>query len=84
MDVNFVGKVIDEKQEQDDKYIVFSFFELRIKYNLTEEQISEFLKLSKNRLENTKYKVYFTGEEFTYQGKTRKVLDNELMIAIKE
>ena len=84
MDVNFVGKVIDEKQEQDDKYIIFSFFELRIKYNLTEEQISEFLKLSKNRLENTKYKVYFTGEEFTYQGQTRKVLDNELMIAIKE
>ena len=84
MDVNFVGKIIDEKQEQNDKYIVFSFFELRIKYNLTEEQISEFLKLSKNRLENTKYKVYFTGEEFTYQGQTRKVLDNELMIAIKE
>ena len=84
MDVNFVGKIIDEKQEQNDKYIVFSFFELRIKYNLTEEQISEFLKLSKNRLENTKYKVYFTGEEFTYQGRTKKVQDNELMIAIKE
>ena len=84
MDVNFVGKIIDEKQEQNDKYIVFSFFELRIKYNLTEEQISKFLKLSKNRLENTKYKVFFTGEEFTYQGQTNKVKDNELMIAIRE
>ena len=84
MNVNFVGKIIDEKQEQNDKYIVFSFFELRVKYNLTEEQISEFLKLSKNRLENTKYKVFFTGEEFTYQGQKKKVKDNELMIAIKE
>lgn len=84
MDVNFVGKIIDEKQEQNDKYIVFSFFELRVKYNLTEEQIGEFLELSKNRLENTKYKVFFTGEEFTYHGQTKKVQDNELMIAIKE
>lgn len=82
MDVNFVGKVIDEKQEKNEKYIVFSFYELRVKYNLTEDEISKFLELSKNRLENTNYKVYFTGEEYTYQGITKKVQDNELMVAI--
>ena len=40
--------------------------------------------LSKNRLENSNYKVYFTGESYTYLGQTKKVKDNELMIAIKE
>ena len=52
MDVNFVGKVIDEKQESNERYIVFSFYELRVKYNLAEDEISKFLELSKNRLEN--------------------------------
>ena len=84
MDVNFVGKVIDEKQEKDEKYIVFTFYELRVKYDLTEDEISKFLELSKNRLENTNYKVYFYGEEYTYQGIKKKVLDNELMVAILE
>ena len=84
MNVKFIGDIIDEKQEQNDKYIVFSFFELRIKYNLTEDQISKFLELAKNRLENTKYKVYFTGDEYIYQNQSKKVQDNELMVAIKE
>ena len=84
MDVKFVGNVIDEKQEKDEKYLVFSFFELRVTYNLTEDEISKFLELSKNRLENSNYKVYFTGESYTYLGQTKKVRDNELMIAIKE
>ncbi len=84
MDVNFVGNIIDKKQEKDDNFLVFSFFELRVTYNLTEDEISKFLELSKNRLENTNYKVYFTGDDYSYLGSTRKVQDNELMVAIKE
>ena len=84
MNTKFVGDIIDEKLEENDDFVVFSFYELRIKYNLTEEEINKFLTLSKNRFENTKYKVYFTGDKYEYKGKIKTVQDNELMIAIKE
>ena len=83
MNTQFIGNVIDEKLEQNDTYVVFTFYELRVKYNLTEEEISRFLELSKNRFENSGYKVYFTGENYTYNNENKKVQDNELMIAVK-
>lgn len=83
MDTKFIGDIIDEKLDKNDEFVVFTFYELRIKYNLTEDEISKFLELSKNRFENSKYKVYFTGDKYTYKNEDKIVKDNELMVAIK-
>lgn len=84
MTVKFVEDYLESKIEKDENYIVCTFYDLRIKNNLSEEDVNEFLKLSRNKLENNGYKVYFTGAKFTYQDANRTVQDNEIMIAIKE
>lgn len=84
MNTQFVEDYINLKMTKDESKIVFTFFELRVKNNLTEQQVNEFLKLSKIRLENLDYQVYFTGAKYTYKGEINKVEDNQLMVAIKE
>lgn len=84
MTTQFVENLINEKMSINKNEIIFTFYELRVKNNLSEEQVDEFLALSKIRLENIDYNVYFTGAKFTYQNANRTVQDNELMVAIKE
>ena len=64
-------------------YIRYSFYELRIKYNLSEEEIDRFLQLIRTKLENINYKVYFTNAKYEYNGEKYTVKENELMIVIK-
>lgn len=84
MTLEFVNNYIDEKIAKNDEQIVFTFFELRIKCNLTEEDTDKFLELAKNKFENMNYQVFFTGAKYNYKGKNNIVQDNELMIALKE
>ena len=84
MNIKFVADLIDSKLEQNENYVVFTFYELRIKHNLSEDEISKFLELSKNRFENSKYKVYFTGDKYKYQNQEKVVKENELLVAIKK
>lgn len=84
MTTQFIENLINSKMNINQNEIIFTFYELRVKHNLTEEQVDEFLALSKTRLENLDYKVFFTGAKFTYKNANRTVQDNELMVAIKE
>ena len=84
MSLEEITELIDSKIEKDPNCIVFTWFEIRIRKNLTEEQTDEFLRLARNRLENLNYKVYFTGAKFVYENANRTVQDNELLIAIKD
>lgn len=84
MTTQFVENLINEKMIKNENEIIFTFYELRVKHNLSEEQVDEFLALCKTRLENLDYKVYFTGAKFTYNNASRTVQDNEFMIAIRE
>lgn len=84
MTTQFVENLINEKMIINENEIAFTFYELRVKHNLSEKQVDEFLALCKTRLENLDYQVYFTGAKFTYQNANRTVQDNELMVAIKE
>ena len=84
MTTQFVEKLIHSKMNVEQIEIIFNFYELRIKHNLTEEQTDEFLALCKTRLENLDYKVFFTGARFTYKEQQKVVQDNELLVAIKE
>ena len=83
MTKQFVTDYIENKLEQNENFIRYTFYELRVKNNLSEEETFEFLKLNKNYFENKGYRVYFTGEKFVHENANRTVQDNELMIAIK-
>ena len=79
--INYINKKISESE--DVNYIVYSFYELKIKNNLSEDEIQRFLKINKDYFENKGYNVYFTGARFTYKNTSILVQDNQLMIAVK-
>lgn len=81
---SFIINFIDLKERQNPNYIRYSYYELKVKYELNEKQIDEVLRVSRDYFENKDYRVYFTNAEFEYQNARRKVESNELMIAIKE
>lgn len=80
----FTIQLIESKEKENENYIRYSYYELKVKGNLSESEIDEVLKISRDYLENKGYKVYFTNAEFEYQSSKRKVEINEYMIAFKE
>lgn len=84
MNLEFIDNYINNKINENPNYIVCTFYDLRIKHNLSEEETDDFLRLSKNKLENLGYRVYFTGAKFVYENARRTVQDNELMVAVKD
>lgn len=84
MTTKFVTEYLDRKIEENEDYIVCTFYDLRIKNNLSEEQVQEFLELAKTRLENLHYQVYFTGAKFDYKNTRKIVENNQYMVAIRE
>ena len=66
------------------KFIRYSYYELKVKSNLTDEEIDQFLRVNRDYFENHGYKVYFTNARSTYNGASQNVQPNELMIAFKE
>ena len=83
MTLQFVGDYLDEKFKRDPYLIVCTYFDLRVRNNLSEGEIFEFLNLSKNKLENMGYNVYFKGSKYVYNNATKIVKDNELLVAVK-
>ena len=82
----FIIAFIDKKEKESSNrnYIEYSYYELKVKCGLTEEQIDEVLRVSRDYFENKNYNVYFTNAEYQYNGKKRKVETNDYMIAIKQ
>lgn len=80
----FVIDYINKKEQENENYIRYTFYELKVKNNLSEDEIDIFLQINRDYFENKGYNVYFTGAKFTYQNCNRVVELNELMIAIKE
>ena len=74
----------ESKEKINENYIRYSYYELKVKNNLSEEEIDEVLKISRNYFENKAYNVYFTNAEFEYRNAKRIVETNEYMIAFKE
>lgn len=81
--IEIINKTLEEKLNKNLNYIRYSFYELRIKYNLSEDEIDRFLQLIRTKLENINYRVYFTNAKYEYNGIKYTVKENELMIAIK-
>lgn len=84
MTLEYITEYIDKKIYKNDKFITVTFYELRIKEDLSKEDTFIFLQMSKQRLVNLGYKIYETGQRYVYDGKEKVVRSNVLFIAIKE
>ena len=84
MTMQEITQYLDNKINSDENIVIITFYEVRIKFDLSEQQTQEFLRLCRTRLEHLGYQVYFTGAKYMYQGESKVVQTNELMVAIKE
>lgn len=82
--IQIIENTLIDKKKENPNFIRYTFYELRVKYNLSEEDADRFLFLIRIKLENEGYNVYFTGAKFEYNNARMIVQDNELMIAIKD
>ena len=80
--INYLNNKLAETS--DINYIRYTFYELRVKNNLSEKDLDKFLEINKNYFENKGYSVYFTGARFTYKNANMTVQPNEIMIAVKK
>ncbi len=77
-----ITEFLDDKIKKNE--IIISFYEIRVKKNLSEIETDKFLELCKTRLENLGYQVFFSGAKFVFQNANRTVQPNQLMVVIKE
>jgi len=83
MTLEELDKDINKKIQENENFIRYTYFELKVKHNLSEGEIDEVLRLARNKFENLGYRVYFTGAKYNYQGQNREVESNEYLVAIK-
>ena len=81
--IKLIEHTLFEKISKNEEFIRYSFYELRVKYNLTEYETEKFLELLRNRLFYLEYRTYTHGDRYYYNDKEKVVEDNELLIAIK-
>lgn len=79
-----IDKLIEEKLAIDENFLRFSFYEVRVKGEVTSEEENDFLELAETKLKNMRYTVYLQEQDFVYNEARRKVQPNELLIAIKK
>lgn len=58
MTLKDIDKSIESKIEKNKDIIIYTFYELRVEYNLSEQEMYNFLSLVKTKLENLKYTTY--------------------------
>jgi len=83
LNIEFIDSELNKKLVKNDKIIIYTYYELRVKLNLSKVDASNFLELTKIKLENTGYRVYASGETYIYEEHTKVVQDNELLVAVK-
>lgn len=80
----FTQSFIVDKIDVSPKIIRYSYYEMKIKLNMDEDELNRFLRCSKIVLEELNYQVFFTGARFKFENADRIVETNEYMIAIKD
>lgn len=76
-------KLLDSKMAENENFIRSTFYELRVKNNLSEEDTDEFLRLAMTYLENKGYEVYIGNSRDIYNNANQNVEPNNLLIAFK-
>lgn len=84
MSLEDISKIIDEKMDNGNGKIVFTFYEVNLKYNFSKEDKQKFLRLAETKLENLGYKCYFEKQQYEYMGGVHNLEPNEVMVAIRK
>lgn len=84
MTLDFINNYMNKKISENENKIIYTFYELKVKNNLSDEDLDIFLELNGIRFRNLGYKVYCANEKYIYNGEEMTVKENELMVAIKE
>ena len=81
--IELIETTLNEKMKKNENYVRYSYFEVNVRYKLSEKDKKIFLELLINKLENNNYRIYREGQRFNYNGATMLVQSNEELIAIK-
>lgn len=84
MNLQQIDAYLENKLKQNQDYVVFTFYELRINLNLSSEETLNFLHLVSTKLQNINYRIYQLDQEYIYEGQRKKVEQNQLLVAIKQ
>lgn len=80
---NLCTKLLEDKIDRNENFIRFTYYELRVKNNLSEQETDDFLRLCMTYLENKGYEVYVGNARYSYKNSNQNVQPNELLIAFK-
>ena len=80
----FIYDYIAKKEQENAEFIRYSYYELKVKNNLSDEEIDKFLITNRDYFEDKGYNVYFTNARYEFNGASQYVQPNELMVAFKE
>lgn len=84
MKLSELTKITDEKIKQSEDKVVFSFYEINVKYNISKEDQNTFLTYVKTRLTNLGYTVYLEGDKYFFKDKFYELTPQEKLVAIRE
>ena len=84
MKLSELTKITDEKIKQSEDKVVFSFYEINVKYNISKEDQNTFLTYVKTRLTNLGYTVYLEGNKYFFKDKFYELTPQEKLVAIRE
>ncbi len=84
MTIDELDKYINNKIDKEGKFLIFTYYEIRVKMNLTKEEAMVVIDLIKRKLTNNNYSVLFPGDIYYKNSQQVRVKENELLVAIKE
>ena len=64
---NLCTKLLEDKIDRNENFIRFTYYELRVKNNLSEQETDDFLRLCMIYLENKGYEVYVGNARYSYK-----------------
>lgn len=84
MQLDVLDKLIDNKIEENPNKLVFTYYQMKVKQNLSDDAMLSSIHLISIKLENLGYNVYRTNQTYTYSNEEQIVKNNELLVAIKK
>ena len=84
MTLEFVTEYLDKKISENPNFIRCTYYDFLVKNKRMNAEKYDFLNFARIRLNNMNYKVDTEGQKYEYNGKTKEVQINELLIAIKK
>lgn len=75
---------IEKKIVENEKFLKYTYYELRVKENLTESEMYGYIGETIKELLKMKYEVYRTNQKYFIDNQEYIVKENELLVAIKK